>query len=217
MNLLNKDKIIGDYIIDNVFLGNKKAAESKHILEINNIAIVINFSNSRYKEYDNIFYFHFDIDDNPNENISQYFEKVNQIIKINKSLNILIHCKNAVSRSVTIVLAYLLTKMNLKDSFDFLKTTTIELILPNKGFYEQLLKEEKKIYGINTMQLYWNNNNDNNNNNTIYNNDTDNMINNNNENYNYHFHLHDNNFTEIDNHNDNCNDNDITNNNNTIN
>ena len=154
MSQIIKDKIPPfDYIIDNIYLSDKEAAESHELLSKNNIKVVVNISNSRYIEFDGITYFHFDIDDNKNENISQFFKEFNEIIRNNKDKNILIHCMNSVSRSVTLVLYYLLDLMNLNDAFNFLKSKRTQYTKPNSGFIKQLLEEEKNKYKINSIKL----------------------------------------------------------------
>lgn len=110
-----------DHIIHNIYLGDIVAATNKDCLK--NIDIIINISNSRYKEEPNIIYHHFDIDDNRNVQILELLDKFMEIIKNSSNKNILIHCMNSVSRSVTLMLYYLLLKgYNLKDAIIYLKS-----------------------------------------------------------------------------------------------
>lgn len=154
MSLIVKEKIpTFDFIKDNIYLGDVEAAESYDLLEKENIQIIINISNSRYKEYEKIKYHHFDINDDKNENILQFFDIVNNIIEQNKDKNILIHCMNSVSRSVSLVLNYLMKEMNLKDSFLYLKSKRKQYTKPNLGFIKQLMEKEKELYNMNSMKV----------------------------------------------------------------
>jgi hypothetical protein len=73
----------------------------------------------------------------------------------NKHKNILVHCENGVSRSVTVILAYLLkNNYTLKEALTQIKTNrTSTFTRPNSGFARQLLKYEKEIFGINSISL----------------------------------------------------------------
>lgn len=154
MSLVVKEKIpTFDFIINNIYLGDKEAAESQSLLSLSNIQVIVNISNSRYSEFDGINYIHYDIDDDKNANITQFFEKLDNIISSNKEKNILIHCMNSVSRSVTLVLYYLLHDMNLNEAFNFLKSKRAQYTKPNSGFIKQLLECEKNKYGSNSMKL----------------------------------------------------------------
>jgi protein-tyrosine phosphatase len=139
-----------DHIIDNLYLGDIEAAYDSSC--INNINIVVNISNTKYNEFIDKEYHYFDIEDNKNENISQFFEKCVYIINIAKkqNKNVLIHCMNSVSRSPTLVLYYLMTiGMTLKDALKFLKSKRIQYTKPNIGFFRQLVDAEKKIIILN--------------------------------------------------------------------
>lgn len=141
-----------DKIDSNIFLGDIDSV-NKNIIESNDIKIIINISNIKYPKLSNIIYYNFDIDDNKNENILQYFYETNCIIKNNPNTNILIHCANSVSRSVSLVLSYLLEKMVLKDAIIFLKSKRVQYTKPNIGFAKQLILYELEKYGSNSLNL----------------------------------------------------------------
>ena len=154
LSLVIKDKIpTFDHVVDNIYLGDREAAESHKLLSEHKIQVIVNISNSRYQEYNGITYYHFDIDDNKNENIAEYFGKLDEILKAHSNTNILIHCMNSVSRSVSLVLYYLLHYMKLKDAFDFLKSKRTQYTKPNSGFIKQLFEAEKNFYGSTSMKL----------------------------------------------------------------
>ena len=141
-----------DHIINNIYLGDIVSATDKNCLK--NINIIINISNSRYKEEPNIKYYHFDIDDNRTETISRFFSRFTDIIKESENQNILVHCMNGVSRSVSLVLYYLMILgMTLNDSIKYLKPKRNQYTRPNVGFFRQLLAIEKELYGTNSISV----------------------------------------------------------------
>lgn len=139
-----------DNIIGNLFLGDIEAAKSDNIEKMD---IVIDISNLEYEEKPNVTYYHYNIDDNRDANISQFFDEFVNIINKNKTKKILVHCANSVSRSVTLVLYYLMTTgTNLRESFNYLKSRRTQYTKPNIGFIKQLLEAEKKLYETTSMK-----------------------------------------------------------------
>ena len=101
-------------------------------------------------------YHHFDIEDRRSENIMQFFgpfvEIVNQAHHENK--RILVHCQNSVSRSPSLILAYLLSqKMTLKQALDYLRSKRTQYVRPNIGFCRQLVDYEIKVKGEPSLRL----------------------------------------------------------------
>jgi len=145
---------IFDKIMDNIYLGDIIAADNINLLKDNNIKIVISCIFEKYKRDDQIIYYDFSINDDRNEDIYSVFEKTNKVISENQGKNILIHCQNAVSRSVTILLAYLLyTGINLKDGIKLLKEKRKTFTRPNIGFSKLLMKYEKELFNENSISL----------------------------------------------------------------
>lgn len=91
--------------------------------------------------YDNkINHFRILIGDNPSENIKCFFESSIKFISENiKKANVLVHCKAGVSRSATIVAAYLMKtrQLNYHEAINLLKSKR-KLVDPNRGFMRQL-------------------------------------------------------------------------------
>jgi len=138
-------------IIENLYLGDIECSQNKLIIDSNNITSIINLSNSNnysnnYIKFDNIDYYDINIDDNRSVNISQYFDKCINIIdnSRNQNKNILVHCMNGVSRSVTIILAYLIKNGHkLNEALIYLKNIrTNQYVRPNIGFFKQLIEFE---------------------------------------------------------------------------
>eukprot|EP01040_Poterioochromonas_malhamensis_P014900 gene14900-16583_t len=143
-----------EHIIDNLYLGDAESAISHHIHE-NTIQIIVNVSNTRYEYFEGIVY---DIDDDSSTNIHQYFEIFVSLIQDNSTRNILVHCQNSVSRSVTLVLAYLIRGgKTLLEAFEYLKAKRTQYTCPNRGFIKQLSQYEMELYGkisINPIEMF---------------------------------------------------------------
>lgn len=89
-------------------------------------------------------YLSLNIEDDDEENISIYFEDTITFIEQSLS-NVLVHCYAGVSRSATIVIAYLIKchRWSLEDSKSYLKSKR-PCICPNYGFIRQLQEFEYK-------------------------------------------------------------------------
>lgn len=157
-------KPILDNIIKGLFLGDIVAATNLDLLKTKQINVIISLvelkmfsENVSLQSQLMIEYHSFLIDDNRNEDIFKFFNQTNDLIdkSLKEGKNVLVNCQNAVSRSVTIILAYLLSKnLSLKDSLDMIKDNrTSTFTRPNSGFAKQLIKYEKTIRNINSITL----------------------------------------------------------------
>ena len=92
-----------------------------------------------------------EIDDWELEPISKYFTQCYEFIEKHKT--VLVHCGAGQSRSPTIVLMYLMRKdgISLKNAFRFVRAKRD--ILPNEGFMEQLIEEEIRLFGHQTVKM----------------------------------------------------------------
>ena len=88
----------------------------------------------------------FNILDMSDQNISELFKVIFDII--DNSQSVLVHCFMGVSRSATIILAYLMysKKMYLDNAIIFVLKSRL-CIFPNDGFIIQLLEFEYKLFG----------------------------------------------------------------------
>ena len=129
-------KSVIDNIIDNIYLGNYQSHKNFN-------GSIINLSDYDYTINDKYKLLCINISDSrdANENIAQYFTKCIDFIETNKDDNILIHCNEGVSRSVTIVLAILIKKYNydLKSAIEFVKSKRTHSTAPKRHFLKQLL------------------------------------------------------------------------------
>ena len=155
IHIEKEEKPVFDQIIGNLYLGNLAAA-SKIWDFTEGIHVVVDASSTSYKELPGKEYVHIDIEDNRASDISIYFDRVSDIISgcCEGQRYVLVHCREGVSRSVTLILAHLMkrghaegTGMLLREAIEFLKGRRTHLVHPNIGFFRQLLKYEEKLFG----------------------------------------------------------------------
>ncbi len=142
---------IFDRVTDHLWLGDIEAVN-----DLRNIDVIVNISNTRYTMDPTKVYYHFDIEDRRSENVSQFFERFIDIVNSAQRENkkVLVHCQNSVSRSPTLVLAYLLSQqMSLKQAQEYLRSKRSQYVRPNIGFCRQLLDYEKNVKGETSLSL----------------------------------------------------------------
>lgn len=97
------------------------------------------------------------VNDVPGKNhIIIHFDPVAEIIdsSVKNQEGVLVHCVAGVSRSATLILAYLMKHrgMRLRDAFLFLHSKR-HVIRPNFSFFEQLISYEKTLFGESTVKM----------------------------------------------------------------
>jgi len=132
-------------ITDKIYLGNSDGSREKSILK-NELGVSHILVCGRYllKHHpDDFIYKEIPADDNEKEKINKYFEETNNFIE---SANcVYVHCAAGVSRSATIVIAYLIWKH--KISFDEALKIVKEkrpMVSPNFNFEKQLRSYSKQ-------------------------------------------------------------------------
>ena len=151
-----------DYSLINngIFIGNVDSVisttKSKDILEQRDIKIVISaLTEEEYEDnmiaeqdFPNIQWHRLVIDDEPNENITKYFYTVHNIISnaIANKQNVIVHCAAGMSRSPTLVLAYLMieNKWCFEEAYNYMKAKR-PYISTNIGFIKQLKQLEYQL------------------------------------------------------------------------
>ena len=141
-----------DLILDNIYVGNYAFALNKDLLIKNKINYILNCGNGlkNFYEKENIFkYLYLPLYDSENEKIIKYKDKIKNFIKEGSSLNnkILIHCGAGMSRSVSILLLYMITELNYlySDAYHLVKQKR-KCALPNMGFRKQLEQISYEIH-----------------------------------------------------------------------
>jgi hypothetical protein len=102
------------------------------------------------REVKGLEYFRVDVDDASHEPIKSYFQETIEFIanKIHRDERVLVHCRSGVSRSATIVLAFVVhhLQISVHDAF-FLVRSKRPVIMPNLGFMDQLCEYEVELDG----------------------------------------------------------------------
>ncbi len=134
-------------ITEKIFLGNFVGAEDISSLKKNNITRVLSlvgYLSPTYRQQDNIEQLKYDLADDPNQNVYPILKKCLNFIDEAKE-NVFVHCAAGVSRSATIVIAYLMwkDKKTYKEALDFVLKR--RFVGPNFGFVKQLEKFEKDL------------------------------------------------------------------------
>ena len=136
-------------IIPHLYLGSIGSASNLKQLQNCKITHIVccakgikNFFPDKFK------YLNLDILDSEKDDIKKYFEESYKFIDegINNNGNVLIHCHAGISRSSTILIAYIMKskKMKLDKVLEILKAKR-EKVNPNSGFIEQLKEYEKEL------------------------------------------------------------------------
>ncbi|CAD5222065.1 unnamed protein product [Bursaphelenchus xylophilus] len=131
-------------ILPGLYLGSYSAAINRRSLEAANISAVLSIMTTSVKKEKQIKYKQIHLEDDPSSDLSKHFEECINFIHFYRvaNRNVLVHCLMGVSRSATIVIAYIMaiTKLDPFDVIGFV-TSRRDFINPNEGFLEQL-----KIY-----------------------------------------------------------------------
>uniref|UniRef100_A0A8C9FSG8 protein-tyrosine-phosphatase n=1 Tax=Pavo cristatus TaxID=9049 RepID=A0A8C9FSG8_PAVCR len=138
-------------ILPFLFLGNEHDAQDLEKMQRMNIGYVINVTTHLplYHYEKGMFnYKRLPATDSNKQNLRQYFEEAFEFIEEAHQCGkgLLIHCQAGVSRSATIVIAYLMkhTRMTMTDAYKFVKGKR-PIISPNLNFMGQLLEFEEDL------------------------------------------------------------------------
>ena len=135
-----------------LFLGDMTNANDVEFIARNNITTIINIAadlvitnNDR-----NVVIYNFPIQDDYESDISLMFDEICEII--DRDDVVLVNCVAGISRSATVVIAYMMRQNSLRLKDAFLEVYTKRpLICPNKRFMQYLLEDEKKQFGENSL------------------------------------------------------------------
>lgn len=140
-------------IADHIYLGSDAVAKNREILRQNGITHVLNCVGFVCPEYFKIdlVYKTLWLQDSPSEDITSilydvfdYFEDVRE-----QGGRVLVHCCQGVSRSTSLVIAYLMWRegQSFEDAFQYVKAAR-GVTNPNMGFACQLLQCQKRVHAV---------------------------------------------------------------------
>ena len=131
-------------ITEKVYLGNEDTARDKEIMKKLNISNILICAEGCEPFYpDEYKYKILYLDDAADEDLLSWLKEGFDFIDSSKD-NVYVHCAMGISRSASVVIAYLMykNKMSYDEAFDEVKNKR-SVISPNTGFQEQLKKFEK--------------------------------------------------------------------------
>lgn len=140
-------------IADHVYLGSDAVAKNREILRQNGITHVLNCVGFVCPEYfkGDLVYKTLWLRDSPTEDITSilydvfdYFEDIRE-----QGGRVLVHCCQGVSRSTSLVIAYLMWRkgQSFEDAFQYVKAAR-DVANPNMGFACQLLQCQKRVHAV---------------------------------------------------------------------
>ncbi|KAF7656111.1 hypothetical protein LDENG_00046320 [Lucifuga dentata] len=137
-------------ILPHLYLGCQRDVLNKDLMQQNDIAYVLNASNTCPKPdfIPESYFLRVPVNDSFCEKILPWLDKSVEFIEKAKASNarVLVHCLAGISRSATIAIAYIMKRMDmsLDEAYRFVKEKR-PTISPNFNFLGQLLDFEKKI------------------------------------------------------------------------
>lgn len=131
-------------IIPFLYLGNERDSADITMLRKLGVTKVLNVSRNCANHFPEYFeYLHVPVEDRVYADISQHFGKALQFIEHarGEGCSILVHCRAGISRSATVIMAYLIQYYgkSMEEAFDFIKLKH-PCISPNFNFMGQLLQ-----------------------------------------------------------------------------
>lgn len=137
-------------ILPFLYLGNERDAQDLDLLLRLNIGFVVNVTTHLplYHQKSGLRYKRLPATDNSKQNLRQYFEEVFEFIEeaYQSGQGVLVHCQAGVSRSATVVIAYLMkhTLMTMTDTYKYVRSRR-PVVSPNLNFMGQLLEFERDL------------------------------------------------------------------------
>ncbi|KAJ4834374.1 Dual specificity protein phosphatase 1 [Turnera subulata] len=143
-------------IEEGLYLGSIGAANNKNLLKRMNVTHILTVASSLPPSYPNDFVYKvIAVADREETNLKQYFDECcNFIDEAKRRGGVLVHCFVGRSRSVTIIVAYLMKThgMTLTQALAHVKSKRPQAS-PNSGFISQLQQLENSLQGMSSLLL----------------------------------------------------------------
>jgi len=132
-----------------LYLGNIKTASDKIMLEQNKMTHVLGITKAEVDYWDKLKVRKYSLNDTPETNLSTIFEESIGFITnalSTKGNKVLVHCRAGISRSVTIICAYLIAtkRITAKDALKLVRKKRPRAN-PNYGFWKQLRNMQRYL------------------------------------------------------------------------
>lgn len=123
-----------------LYLGDVWDSQSESFIKGKDITHILNCTSELPSQMDGVEYMNVPVQDVPDEDIGKYFISTRDFLDKARRENgtVLVHCYAGVSRSATIVIAYLISLgMSLEDALAYVIKKRLR-VQPNTGFFQQL-------------------------------------------------------------------------------
>lgn len=132
-------------IINGLFLGSADDANSAAFIRENGIVAILNVATEvNVVAHKDVTYKKIDCRDSHNQNISQHFDECFSFI--DKHRRVLVNCMAGISRSATIVIAYLMSRYNMQwNRARLFVISKRPIVDPNINFIGQLVSYDMKL------------------------------------------------------------------------
>ncbi|KAM9838009.1 dual specificity phosphatase 29 [Aulostomus maculatus] len=147
-----------DEVQPGIYIGDKYAATNKRTLQAHHITHVLNAADGKFNvntgpsfyRDTKITYHGVEAFDMPSFNLTPFFYPAADFIRnalISPTGKVFVHCVMGISRSSTLVLAYLMIHKNMTLAEAIKAVSANRNISPNAGFLEQLRELDKSLHG----------------------------------------------------------------------
>ncbi|TFK38299.1 protein-tyrosine phosphatase-like protein, partial [Crucibulum laeve] len=146
-------------ILPSLYIGPRSSASASSFITSHGISHILSIGSTPSPQVPGVIYHRLSLTDSSSEsiNIRRVCQKAGEIIdavgSARRGGNILVHCSAGISRSPTVVTAYLMTRhqMTLRDALGLIVGARPSTC-PNPGFLAQLKDMEEEIFGKQTMK-----------------------------------------------------------------
>lgn len=146
-NARNHGPISIDKIESNLYLGGLAAAINCETMKVHKITHILTIDTVPLREFNNVDLSHIvkkfiQLSDQPNEDLLSYFDDTYNFISsaLENGGTVFVHCYFGVSRSASVVIAYIMKKYQIdyQEAFKRVKSKR-SIVCPNRGFVSQLI------------------------------------------------------------------------------